>query len=210
MKKLLVSSVSMAIIFGLLFSVASLTTGAPSQTALASSEGNFDRVQITAVAEGMTTDSRFFEIDADRTNKRSRQNGGGAVSWSVGVSVDGVGNFATEGPNVGLHINISAGRATLNTTIEGCGVVAIEWKITGKEFRFDNSFVDGLGGDIHGIDHVKIADASGTVCGLTIGTVDNAFISEEKGRCQGFSDVECDDIADEWSDFAGSFVLSHT
>ena len=210
MKRLLVSWVGMAIIFGLLFSVASLTTGVPSQAALAASEGNFDRVQITAFAEGMTTDFRFFEIDADRTNLRSPQNGGGAVSWNVGVSVEGLGDFETGGPNVGLHINFKSGRASLNANIDGCGVVDVMWEATGKEFRFDNSFIDGLGGDIHGIHDIKITDASGTVCDLTIGTADNSSINEEKGSCKGFSEQECEDIGDEYSEFQEPFVLSHT
>ena len=193
-----VSVVLAALLLGVGVLVGILGLGA--QSASAAPEGGFERVQTTALVEGELDGSVAFSVEADRVVKQPPKNPGSAVSWTIEVAVDGIGEFEDEGPTAGLNINFTTGRATLNTNLEGCGVVDVTWEASGEEFRSDNFFANGEGGEVRVVESVKLTAVSGTVCGLTIATVeeDTTLIIVEAGYCRGFGEEEdCGDLTDE-------------
>lgn len=203
MKKYLVALIGVPLI-GLALAVGLHVADLTAQPAFAASEGGFDTTQITASAAGETTDFRTFELDISRRLELPNSNGKASLEWEIEVFVDGIGEFDGSVSPSDIRININTGHASVDTVIIGCGAVNVTWKATGEEFRNDNSFKDGLGGDVRTVQHFKLTDdVTGTMCGKTIGTLDDTdtAISQVHEKCRGFSEAECDFFLDEFENF---------
>ncbi|MCH7654812.1 MAG: hypothetical protein IIC95_02365 [Chloroflexi bacterium] len=78
-------------------------------------------------------------------------------------------------------------------------MVDVAWEASGAEFRTDESFADGDGGEVRVVESVKLTNVSGTVCGEAIDTVEDesAVMIVEEGYCRGFSEEDCEVFGDD-------------